>query len=148
MERPRIVKIAASCELSSLCNSDVDLRRAVRRDRVRGGSATGPIFELFTGGILLFVLSLPIVFASRQICGAVTVLASMFCLPLYLYVLAPGPFRWIFRGEYKTLLQTNFVWERWSTIGILALAAAAALAFWDLTKTAILTPPQVDAGSE
>ena len=69
----------------------------------------------------LLVVSLPLVFETRRIAGAVTVLASALCLPLYLYVLAPGPFRWIFRGEYKTLLQANFVWEKWSMIGVLAL---------------------------
>jgi len=113
-----------------------------------GGSVTGPVFELFNGGILLFVLSLPIVFACQRIGGAVTVLASIFCLPLYLYVLAPGPFRWIFSGQYKTHVQANFVWERWSIIGILALATAAALGFRNLIGPASLTPPQVDAASE
>jgi hypothetical protein len=99
-----------------------------------GGSVTGPVLELFDIGWLLFVVSVPLVFESRRISGAVTVLASVLCFPLYLYVLAPGPFRWIFRGEYKGFIEADFVWEKWSIIGVLALATAAALGFRNLTR--------------
>jgi hypothetical protein len=92
-----------------------------------GGRITGPILSMSDIGILLFVVALPIAFASRRISGAVTVLASLLCLPLYFYFTAPGPFRWLFRGEYKIPLQASVVWEKWSVIGILALVVTAVL---------------------
>jgi hypothetical protein len=89
-----------------------------------GGWVTGPILDISQIGTLLFI-PLPMTFVSRRISGAVTVLASLLCLPLYLYFMVPGPFRWVFRGQYKVHLQANVVWEKWSIIGILALAIAA-----------------------
>ena len=94
-----------------------------------GGRVTGPILDISEIGTFLFVVALPMTFVSRRISGAVTVLASLLCLPLYLYFTVPGPFRWMFRGQYKGLLQANVVWEKWSIIGILALATAASFGF-------------------
>ena len=98
-----------------------------------GGTVTGPILYMSDIGVLLFVMALPMAFLSRRrISGAVTLLASLLCLPLYLYVTIPGPFRWVFRGHYKIFPPANVVWEKWSIIGILALAIAASFGFRDI----------------
>ena len=94
-----------------------------------GGWVTGPILDISEIGTFLFVVALPMTFVSRRISGAVAVLASLLCWPLYLYFTVPGPFHWVFRGQYKVHLQANVVWEKWSIIGILALAIAARFGF-------------------
>ena len=74
-------------------------------------------------GALLFVLSCAMVFFHRRIAAAVAVVASLLCLPLYLYFASPGPFRWLFRGEYSVPLRAAFVWDTWNMFGIALLAA-------------------------
>lgn len=99
-----------------------------------GGSVTGPVLEMSDIGVLLFLVALPMTFLSRKrIPGAVTLLASLLCLPLYLYFTIPGPFRWAFRGQYKVPLQANVVWEGWSIVGILAIVIAMSFALRDLS---------------
>src|SRR5229473_3164725 len=79
-----------------------------------GGRLTGPLLTLYDVGALLFILALLLVFFYRRIAAAITILASLLCLPIYFYFTAPGPFRRVFRGEYKVPLQANFVWDRWT----------------------------------
>jgi hypothetical protein len=76
-------------------------------------------------GSLLFVLALLLTFFYRRIAAATTLIACLLCLPLYLYFTAPGPFRWVFRGEYSVPLQASFVSNKWAITGIVALAIAA-----------------------
>jgi hypothetical protein len=90
-----------------------------------GGRLTGPLLTLYDVGGLLFILSLPLALFYRRIAAAITILASLLCLPLYLYFATPGLFRLVFGGEYSVPLQTNFVWNRWTIFGILVLAIAA-----------------------
>jgi hypothetical protein len=93
-----------------------------------GGTVTGPVLNMAGIGMLVFLVALPMAFfLRRRISGAVTIIASLLCLPLYLYFTLPGPFRWVFRGEYKVPLQANVVFEKWSIICILALSIAAIL---------------------
>jgi hypothetical protein len=79
------------------------------------------------GGTLLFVVALLLTFFYRRIAAATTLIACFLCLPLYLYFTAPGPFRWVFRGEYSVSPQANFVWNKWNIAGIVALTIAACL---------------------
>jgi hypothetical protein len=90
-----------------------------------GGWLTGPLLDMEDGGTLLFVVALLLTFFYRRIAAATALIACFFCLPLYLYFTAPGPFRWVFRGEYSVSPQANFVWNKWAIIGIVALAIAA-----------------------
>jgi hypothetical protein len=107
-----------------------------------GGRITGPVFGASQIGILLFVVALPIAFLFRRTSGAITVLASALCLPLYVYFAFPGPFRWLFGGEYTTLLRAGVVWDTWSIVGMLALAMTASLGLRGL-----LAPVQREAGT-
>lgn len=56
-----------------------------------GGTITGPILDMSNIGTLLFMVALPMAFVSRRrIAGVVMLLASLLCLPIYLYSMFPG----------------------------------------------------------
>jgi hypothetical protein len=98
-----------------------------------GGTITGLILKMSTIGILIFLVAMPLAFLPRRrISGLVTLVASSLCLPLYLYFTLPGPFRWVFRGQYKIPLQANVVWDTWSIVGILAIMIASGFGLRDL----------------
>jgi hypothetical protein len=125
MMRDRKTKLtqAAACLLSAVVvwryGSDLE------GTEFSGGWLTGPLLDMEDAGFLLFVLALPLTFFYRRIAAAATLIACLLCLPLYLYFTAPGPFRWVFRGEYSVPLEASFVWNTWAIIGIVALAIAA-----------------------
>jgi hypothetical protein len=101
-----------------------------------GGWLTGRLLNLYDVGTFLFVPALLLAFFFRRIAAAIALIASLLCLPLYLYFVAPGPFRSVFRGEYSIPLQATFVWNRWAALGILTLVVAICTSLWNL-----LTPP-------
>jgi hypothetical protein len=78
-------------------------------------------------GSILFVVALLLSFFYRRIAAAIMLLACLLCLPLYLYFLAPGPFRGAFRGDYSVPLQASFVWNNWNVAGIAAMTIASAI---------------------
>jgi hypothetical protein len=86
-----------------------------------GGRVTGPLLTMFYCGTLLFVAALVATFVYPRVAAAIALTASLFCLPLYLYFTAPGPFRWVVKGEYKVPLQASFAWNQSAIAGILAL---------------------------
>ncbi len=89
-----------------------------------GGWLTGPIFKMADYGSTLFFLSLFLTFFSRRIVGVTALVASFLCMPFYLYILAPGSFRRVFREEYSVPLQTGFVSDAWAVAGIVSLLFA------------------------
>ena len=89
-----------------------------------GGRITGPILMLQDIGALLFLVALILTFFSSRISAAVVAIASLLCLPLYLYFTAPGPFRWVFKGDYSVPLTSNFVWDLWRVLAMIMLALA------------------------
>jgi hypothetical protein len=106
-----------------------------------GGWLTGTIFSMFDDGSLAFILAWLLTFFFRRIAAAIALMASLLCLPLYLYITAPGPFRSVFRGEYSVPLQTNFVWDRWAAFGILTLVVATCVSIWNLKTPAFESKP-------
>src|SRR5215469_8885572 len=90
-----------------------------------GGRITGPLLDMQNAGALIFFLALILTFPFRRTAAATILLAGLLCLPLYLCFTAPGPFRSIFKGEWKTPLLANFVWDWWSITGIVTVAFAA-----------------------
>jgi hypothetical protein len=89
-----------------------------------GGRITGPLLHMQDFGILLFLLAALLTFPFRRVASAIAFLACLLCVPLYLSFTAPGPFRWLVRGEWKTPLSSNFVWEWWSVGAIAAVIFA------------------------
>lgn len=101
-----------------------------------GGWLTGPLLNLYDVGTFLFVPALLLAFFFRRIAAAFALTASLLCLPLYLYFVAPGPFRSVFRGEYSVPLQASFVWNSWAALGILTLVVATCVSLWNLATPA------------
>ena len=86
-----------------------------------GGRVTGSLFTMADIGSFLFIPALILTFFYRQIPAGIALMAALLCLPLYLYFIAPGPFRWAFKGEYSVPLRANFVWNNWAIAGIISL---------------------------
>jgi len=83
---------------------------------------------------LLFLMALLSTILFPRVAAAITFTATLLCLPFYLYILMPGPYRRIFRGEYSVPLQTAFVWDNWAVVGVLSLVTAASLSLHNLWK--------------
>lgn len=97
---------------------------AVEGTEFSGGWLTGSILSLSGLGSLLCLAAILLTFRTPRT-GAVTgLIASILCLPLHLYFVAPGPYRWIFRGEYSVPLQANFAYDQWAILGILSILVA------------------------
>jgi hypothetical protein len=78
---------------------------------------------MFDGGGVLFFAAAVVSFFYARVGAAIALAATVLQLPLYVYFIAPGPFRAVFRGDYSVPLRANFEWDRWSVAGILVLAA-------------------------
>jgi hypothetical protein len=91
-----------------------------------GGWLTGKILTMAEIGALLFLSALVMTVFRPRAGAIIALVASVLSLPIYLYVLMPGPYRRIFRGEYSIPLQRGFVWNSWAIAGIMTLTFAAA----------------------
>ena len=100
-----------------------------------GGRLTSALLTGYDVGGVLFMCSIILALFFRRVAAVTTVLASLFCLPLYLYFVAPGLFRFMSTGPLRAIFgvqtsvvrQPNFVWHTWTAIGILALALGASV---------------------
>ena len=79
-----------------------------------GGSVTGPLLTLHDVSGYLFLLAVLLTFLYPRIAAATAMAAALLSLPLYFYFIAPGPFRWLFPGEYSGAELTSFVWNTWA----------------------------------
>jgi len=89
-----------------------------------GGRTTGPLLSIEEAASYLLLLGLVLTFLYRRIAAAVTIVASVLCLPIYLCFVAPGPFRWVFPGRYMGSLAADYVWAAWAAAGIVSVAIA------------------------
>jgi hypothetical protein len=90
-----------------------------------GGRVTGVLLDMQDAGSGLFVIALLLTFLYRRIAAAVTLVACLLCLPLYLYFTAPSPFRRVFSGGLSVPLRAHFVWDNWTIVGIAVLVITA-----------------------
>jgi len=92
------------------------------------GYVTGPLFSMAANSVLLFLVALVVTFWYPRVAAAVSLAASMLCLPVHLYLLAPVPFVRVFapNGELSLRLNAGFHWDKWTLMGLLSLAVAAA----------------------
>ena len=87
-----------------------------------GGWLTGRLLDSNFVGFFLFVVALLLAFAFPRIAAVTALVASLVCLPLYFYFVAPGLFRWIFKGsEWTVPLRSYFAGNMWALENILAL---------------------------
>src|SRR6185369_6560423 len=75
-----------------------------------GGWLTGRLLNIAEAGIVMFVLALFLTNWSSKAAACVALTASVCCLPLLVYFIAPGPFRSAFKGEYSVPLESAFEW--------------------------------------
>jgi hypothetical protein len=142
MEKIRTRKIlqAASCLLCVIVGwahlDDVGASEFI------GGWLTGPLFEIADYGIVFFLVDLLLIFFYRRLASIMAILASILCMPFYLYFLAPGPFRRVFRGEYSVPLRASFVWNTWAVLGILSLIFAIVTSLRCLTAAESASIPK------
>lgn len=106
-----------------------------------GGRLTGLLLNMKTAGALLFVLAGVMIFFYRRIAAAITILASLLCLPFYLYFAAPGPFRSVFGGEYSVPLGDKFVLDARTVFGILLFAITTFVSLRTLLISKDSNPP-------
>jgi len=92
-----------------------------------GGWLTGRLLNASDVGTWLFVAALALAFPFRRIAAGAALTAALACLPLYLYIVAPGPFRRIMGGEYSVPLQASFVWDPLGILAICLLIVATAV---------------------
>ncbi len=100
----------------------------------RGSRLTGPLFHMADLGSLLFLLAMLLTFFLRRIAAAIALAATLLCIPLYLYTLMPGPYRWAFKGEYSVPLNGPFHWDNWAMVGIISLLFAVILSLRSYSK--------------
>ncbi len=103
----------------------------------RGGRLTGPLFKMAVLGSLLFLLALLRTFFLRRTAATIALAATLFCFPFYLYILMPGPYRWIFKGEYTIPLYQLFHWDNWAVVGVFSLLFATILSFRRYSKVQV-----------
>ena len=97
-----------------------------------GGQITARLLEAANISIILFLVALVFSFFRVRPSAATTLVASLFALPVYLYPMCPGPFRYIFKGNYSVPDPRSFVFDAASFIGISAMALALLISFSNL----------------
>jgi hypothetical protein len=96
-----------------------------------GGWLTSPLPSMNEIGTVLFMLALVLTFVYPRIAGAIGLVSSLLCLPLYLFFIAPVPFNQIFGfgHHFKVQPSGGLHWDRWAITGVLTLAVTACICF-------------------
>lgn len=82
-------------------------------------------------GLILFILALLLVFLHLRTAAVSALVASILCLPLYVYFAFPRFFRQVFPGEYSVPLQA-FHWDVWAVVGVLSTGFMVYLSYRNL----------------
>jgi hypothetical protein len=102
-----------------------------------GGWLTGRLLSMADIGAVLFVLALVVTFWLRRIAEGLGLAASLLCLPLLLYVVAPVPFNEIFGFGHPLTAQPSGGFHRdpWAIAGLAVLAFTAYLCLRGLSRS-------------
>lgn len=132
-EKTKKVLLAASC----LTGSVVAWRylHVLDGTEFAAGEVTGPLLVVHFMGSVLFVFALVLAFIRPRMAALGALAASLLCLPIYLYFVTPGFFRWMFPDDYSSAADSDFVWEGWAATGILAFLVIACLSGTWLART-------------
>jgi hypothetical protein len=89
-----------------------------------GGWLTGRLLSMQDIGTVLFIVAIVLTFVFPRVAAAIGFAASVLCLPLYFFFIAPVPFAQVFaRGhEFKVEPVPGFHWDIWPAAGLCALA--------------------------
>ncbi len=87
-----------------------------------GGQLTRSLLVLNGCGGIAFVASLIMILRHSNLAKIAAVFASVACLPLYLYFVAPGLFHLLGIAEYSVKTDIFFMWNSGAVFAILTLA--------------------------
>jgi hypothetical protein len=88
-----------------------------------GGYISGRLFWVADKAWVLFVLGLVLTFVFRRAAAVILIVASLLCLPLYLYLTFPGVIRKMTGVDFSAPIVPNVILDRWLIAGMLALLA-------------------------
>ena len=97
--------------------------RPLEQSEFSGGRVTGPLLQVHEVAMSTFVFAAAFACIRPRIAAASSLLAAILAIPMYVYFIAPGAFRAVFRGEYSSSLDQHFSWHHLSAIAVLLLAA-------------------------
>jgi hypothetical protein len=102
-----------------------------------GGRLTGPLLSMSNDGTLLLLLALLLTFVYPRIAAAIGIVASLLCLPLYIYFSGPVPFAHIFypEGQFSVPQAPGIQWHEWVAIALLASAVSVSLCLHTLISS-------------
>ena len=105
-----------------------------------GGWLTGPLLSMEEVAIPLFIVAIVLTFVFPRVAAAIGLSASVLCLQLYSFFIAPLPFAGIFaRGhEFIAPPTPGFHWETWPVIAL----AANAIAIYACIRSFVVRTPQ------
>jgi hypothetical protein len=112
----------------------ISLEGELGHSEFSGGSLTGKLFAMADFGFLFFLVALLLTIFHPRVAAALVLAATLLCLPFYFYILMPGPYRRMFKGEYSVPLERPFVWDNWAVVGVLSLVIAAFLSLHSFSK--------------
>jgi len=134
---PRALGYAGLCVLAAVVG--LFFSDPLGASEFSGGTVTGPLVTLHEVSGCLFVASGVMAFVYQRVAAGVALVAWLLSLPLYLYFVAPGPFRIVIPGEYKVLPQAAFAWNTLAVVGIVVGAAAAGASLMSLWRSVTST---------
>jgi hypothetical protein len=105
-----------------------------------GGWLTGPLVKMADFGSLFFLLAFVPAFFFRRTAATIALAATLLCFPFYLYILMPGPYRWIFKGEYSAPLSRPFYWNGWAVVGVCSLLFVTIISVRSYSKVQLASP--------
>ena len=85
-----------------------------------GGSVTGRTLDASLGGAALYLVALVAIFIVPRAAGILALVASILCLPIYVYRILPRLFVQVSGGEWIDPPRAPFVCDGWSIGGVLA----------------------------
>ena len=86
---------------------------------------TGPVFRIFDVSFVLYLAAAAGLLLFRRVAAVIALVAALLALPMYLYFVAPGPFRALTGGVYSVHVAANFVWNTWCVAGITPVAVTS-----------------------
>jgi hypothetical protein len=89
-----------------------------------GGTVTGTLLKLYEIGTTLFAAAVLLLLVWPRASAAIALAASLFSLPVYLYLIDPSAFQRALPGEWKVSASVGFTWDNWVIAGAFALALA------------------------
>jgi len=134
---PRALGYAGLCVLAAVVG--LFFSDPLGASEFSGGTVTGPLVTLHEVSGCLFVASGVMAFVYQRVAAGVALVAWLLSLPLYLYFVAPGPFRIVIPGEYQVLAQAAFAWNTLAVVGIVVGAAAAGPSLMSLWRSVTST---------